>query len=44
VVAVVIGGIIGNFLSLKILPARTLALITALLVIFVSIRIGINLL
>ena len=44
VIAVVIGGVIGNFLSLKIFPARILALITALLVIFVSIRIGINLL
>jgi len=43
-VAVVIGGLIGNFLSLKILPPRILALMTAFLVIFVSIRIGINLL
>ena len=40
VVIVLIGGQIGNFLNLKIFPARVLALITASLVIFVSIRIG----
>tara|TARA_B100000029_G_scaffold400740_1_gene399756 strand:+ start:2303 stop:3052 length:750 start_codon:yes stop_codon:yes gene_type:complete len=38
--AVLIGGQIGNFLNLKIFPTRILALITALLVIFVAIRMG----
>jgi len=41
--AVIIGGHIGNFLNLKILPTRILALITAILVLFVAIRIGIKL-
>ena len=41
-VAVLIGGQIGNFLNLKIFPVRILALLTAILVIFVSIRIGIH--
>jgi len=41
--AVMIGGHIGNFLNLKILPTRILALITAILVLFVAIRIGIKL-
>jgi len=36
--AVLIGGQLGNFLNLKIFPTRFLALVTALLVIFVSIR------
>ena len=40
IIIVLIGGQIGNFLNLKILPTRILALITASLVIFVSIRIG----
>ncbi len=37
-VIVLIGGQIGNFLNIKIFPARILALITAILVIFVAIR------
>ena len=36
--AVLIGGQVGNFLNLKIFPARILALLTAGLVLFVSIR------
>ena len=39
-IAVLAGGLIGNFLNLKILSSRTLALITSLLVIFISIRMG----
>ena len=42
-VAVLIGGQIGNFLNLKIFPTRILALVTALLVIFVAARMGIRL-
>ena len=42
-IAVLIGGQIGNFLNLKILPIKFLALITALLVIFISARIGFKL-
>jgi len=38
--AVFIGGQIGNFLNLKIFPARILALVTATLVLFVAIRMG----
>ena len=38
--AVLIGGQLGNFLNLKIFPARVLALVTAILVIFVSVRMG----
>ena len=41
---VFIGGQIGNYLNLKIFPARILALITAGLVIFVAVRMGYNLL
>ncbi len=41
--AVMIGGHIGNFLNLKIFPTRILALITATLVLFVSIRMGFKL-
>ncbi len=37
---VLIGGQIGNFLNLKIFPARILALVTAGLVLFVAIRMG----
>ena len=37
---VLIGGQIGNFLNLKIFSTRTLALFTALLVLFVAIRMG----
>ena len=40
---VLLGGQLGNFLNLKIFPARMLALITAVLVIFVTIRIGFKL-
>ena len=40
---VIIGGHIGNYLNLKILPTRLLALITSVLVLFVAIRIGIKL-
>jgi uncharacterized protein len=43
IIIVLIGGQIGNFLNLKIFPARVLALITASLVIFVSIRMGVKL-
>ena len=39
-IAVLAGGLIGNFLNLKILSSRTLALITSLLVIFIAIRMG----
>jgi len=38
--AVLIGGQLGNFLNLKIFPPRILALVTAILVIFVSVRMG----
>ena len=41
-VAVLIGGQLGNYLNLKIFPTRTLALITAILVIVVAIRIGLK--
>ena len=40
---VMIGGHIGNFLNLKIFPTRILALVTAILVLFVAIRMGIKL-
>ena len=39
---VFIGGLIGNYLNLKIFTSRVLAIITALLVMFVSIRMGIR--
>ena len=42
-IAVLIGGQVGNFLNLKIFPTYILALVTALLVLFVAIRIGIKL-
>ena len=42
-VAVFIGGQIGNFLNLKIFPTRILALVTSLLVLFVSARMGFKL-
>ena len=38
--AVLIGGQLGNFLNLKILPTRVLALVTSCLVLFVAIRMG----
>lgn len=41
-VAVLIGGQIGNFLNLKIFSARILALVTAILVLFVAVRMGIR--
>ena len=41
-VAVLIGGQIGNFLNLKIFSTRILALVTALLVLFVTVRIGLR--
>jgi len=41
--AVMIGGHVGNFLNLKIFPTRILALVTATLVLFVSIRMGVKL-
>jgi len=40
--AVFIGGQIGNFLNLKLFSTKTLALITSILVIFVAIRMGLN--
>jgi uncharacterized membrane protein YfcA len=40
---VLIGGQIGNFLNIKILPARVMILLTAGLVIFVSVRMGFRL-
>ena len=40
---VIIGGHIGNFISLKIFPSRLLALVTSGLVLFVAIRMGIKL-
>ena len=41
--AVLIGGQIGNFLNLKIFPTRILALVTSGLVLFVAVRMGIKL-
>ena len=41
--AVFIGGQIGNFLNIKMFPARILALITSGLVIFVAARMGFKL-
>ena len=40
--AVLLGGQLGNFLNLKIFPAKILAMITAILIIFVAIRVGIK--
>lgn len=40
---VLIGGQVGNFLNLKVFPARILALVTASLVLFVAARMGIYL-
>ena len=39
---VLIGGFIGNFISLKIFSNRTLTIMTSLLVIFVAIRMGLR--
>ena len=41
-VVVLIGGQIGNFLNLKIFPTRILVLVTAFLVLFVTIRMGLR--
>ena len=43
VLAVIIGGQIGNFLNLKVFSSRILTFITSSLVLFVSIRIGMKL-
>ena len=43
-VAVFIGGQIGNFFNLKIFPTRVLALLTSFLVLFIAIRMGFRLL
>ncbi|WP_435115607.1 sulfite exporter TauE/SafE family protein [Candidatus Pelagibacter bacterium nBUS_49] len=43
-IAVLIGGQIGNFLNIKFLSGKTLAIITSLLVIFVAMRMGLKLL
>jgi uncharacterized protein len=42
-IAVLIGGQIGNYLNLKIFPTKILALITSVLVLFVAIRMGLKL-
>ena len=42
-IAVLIGGQIGNYLNLKIFPTRLLALVTSLLVLFVAVRMGLKL-
>jgi hypothetical protein len=42
--AVLIGGQLGNFLNLKVFPVRILALVTALLIIFVALRMGFKIL
>ena len=39
---VFVGGLLGNYLNLKIFTSRILAIVTSLLVIFVSIRMGIR--
>ena len=43
-IAVFIGGQIGNFLNIKLFSTKILALITSILVIFVAIRMGFNIL
>ena len=40
--SVFIGGLLGNYLNLKIFTSRVLAIITSLLVIFISIRMGLR--
>ncbi len=42
-IVVLIGGQLGNFLNLKIFPVQFLALVTAFLVLFVAVRMGIRL-
>ena len=39
-ICVLLGGLIGNYLNLKIFTGRVLAILTSVLVIFVSIRMG----
>ena len=41
-ICVFIGGLLGNYLNLKIFTSRVLAIITSVLIIFVSIRMGIR--
>ena len=43
ILAVIIGGQLGNFLNLKLFSTKILALLTAVLVIFVAIRMGLKL-
>jgi len=43
ILAVIIGGQLGNFLNLKLFSTKILALLTAILVIFVAIRMGLKL-
>ena len=43
-IAVFIGGQLGNFLNLKVFPTRILAMVTAILVIFVAVRLGFKIL
>tara|TARA_B100000809_G_scaffold230275_1_gene244475 strand:+ start:33 stop:188 length:156 start_codon:yes stop_codon:yes gene_type:complete len=38
--AVFLGGQVGNFLNLKIFPTQILALMTAFLVLFIAVRMG----
>ena len=42
-IAVLIGGQLGNYLNLKIFTSKLLALITAVLVLFVALRFGLKL-
>ena len=42
-ILVLLGGQLGNFLNLKVFPTRILALVTAVLVIFVALRMGLKL-
>ena len=42
-IAVLIGGQLGNYLNLKILTSRLLALLTSVLVLFVAVRLGLKL-
>lgn len=41
-IVALIGGQLGNYINVKLLKARTLALITACLVLFVALRMGIK--
>ena len=43
-ISVLIGGLIGNYLNLKVFSSRVLAIITSILVIFVAARMGLKLL